>query len=144
MAMLIACGYDCGSTGADGSFGKNTLAALKAFQSANGLEVDGIYGPISKAALEKAYASRDTSPVFHPTIAIDAEQTIWSFLMDKINNAFGVAGLMGNLFAESALNPQNLQNNGNKALGMTDAEFTAAFDAGMYGEDTFIHEYPDL
>ena len=60
--------------------------------------------------------------------------------MEKINNAFGVAGLMGNLFAESALNSQNLQNNGNKALGITDAEFTAAFDAGLYGDDTFIHD----
>ena len=47
---------------------------------------------------------------------------------------------MGNLFAESALNPQNLQNNGNKALGITDAEFTAAFDAGLYGDDIFIHD----
>ena len=53
--MLIACGYSCGSAGADGIFGDNTLSAVKAFQKAAGVTVDGIYGPNTKAALEKAY-----------------------------------------------------------------------------------------
>ena len=34
---------------------------------------------------------------------------IWDFLLDRLGNPFGVAGLMGNLYAESALNPKNLQ-----------------------------------
>lgn len=59
--MLIACGYSCGSAGADGDFGNNTLAAVKAFQKDKGLTVDGIYGPVTKAALEKAYAERGTT-----------------------------------------------------------------------------------
>ena len=42
--LLIAKGYSCGKCGADGDFGSNTLKALKAFQKANGLEVDGICG----------------------------------------------------------------------------------------------------
>ena len=33
------------------------------------------------------------------------EEKIWNFLASKGLNAFGVAGLMGNLYAESALNP---------------------------------------
>lgn len=33
------------------------------------------------------------------------ENTIWSLLIDKIKNPFGVAGLMGNLMAESSMNP---------------------------------------
>ena len=75
-----------------------------------------------------------------PTTAESFEQTIWDTLFAAIGNAYGVAGLMGNLYAESALNPQNLQNNGNNKLGMTDAEFTAAFDSGKYTADTFIHD----
>ena len=59
--MLIACGFSCGSAGADGDFGNNTLAAVKAFQKDKGLTVDGIYGPVTKAALEKAYANRGTT-----------------------------------------------------------------------------------
>ena len=75
-----------------------------------------------------------------PTTAESREQTIWDTLFAAIGNAYGVAGLMGNLYAESSLNPQNLQNNGNNKLGMTDAEFTAAFDSGKYAADTFIHD----
>lgn len=60
------------------------------------------------------------------------EQKIWSFLMGKIGNAYGVAGLMGNLNAESALNPQNLQNSYERSLGMSDAQYTAAVDNGSY------------
>ena len=321
--MLIACGFSCGPEGADGDFGKNTLSAVIAFQNANGLDADGIYGPLTRAALEKAYGGAlDTAPApvtsggcnaakviavaaaeigykekksnsqlddktanagsgnytkyardfdqkypkwyngkkngyawcdmfvdwcfltafgyenalrllcqpeksagagctyslgyyrnkdqFHtsgpkpgdqvffgtsldnsthtgivekvtaqkvctiegntsnqvarrsyaltnsrilgygrpaydavtetaptPTLVVtpvtDPEKTIWDTLMGFIGNACGAAGLMGNLYAESALNPRNLQNNGNKALGMTDDEFTAAMDAGAYG-----------
>ena len=53
--MLIACGYNCGSSGADGDFGKKTLAALRKFQTDNKLVVDGIYGPKTKAKLELVY-----------------------------------------------------------------------------------------
>lgn len=45
------------------------------------------------------------------------EKRIWEFLWEHIGNAFGVAGLMGNLYAKSALNPQNLQNTYEKKLG---------------------------
>ena len=60
------------------------------------------------------------------------EKRIWDFLMERIGNAFGVAGLMGNLYAESALNPKNLQNTYEKKLGMTDESYTAAVDNGSY------------
>ena len=39
----------------------------------------------------------------------------------------------GNLYAESGLNPQNLQNSYEKKLGHTDASYTAAVDNGSYG-----------
>ena len=41
---LIAAGYDCGKAGADGVCGKNTVAAIKAYQKDKGLTVDGIAG----------------------------------------------------------------------------------------------------
>lgn len=52
---LIACGYSCGEAGADGDFGASTESAVKAFQRANMLVVDGEYGPASKTALEAIY-----------------------------------------------------------------------------------------
>lgn len=60
------------------------------------------------------------------------EEKIWNYLRGKGLSAYGVAGLMGNLYAESALNPQNLQNTYERKLGLTDKEYTAAVDAGSY------------
>lgn len=60
------------------------------------------------------------------------EEIIWSFLLGKIGNEYGVAGMMGNLYAESGLRPDNLQNAYEKRLGYTDASYTAAVDNGTY------------
>lgn len=49
--LLNALGHSCGSV--DGSFGPKTLAAVKAFQKAKGLEVDGSCGPKTWTALLK-------------------------------------------------------------------------------------------
>lgn len=66
------------------------------------------------------------------------ENTIWNYLIDKIGNPYGVAGLMGNLYVESGLRPDNLQNTYEKKLGMTDAQYTAAVDDGSY--TNFVHD----
>lgn len=59
-------------------------------------------------------------------------EKIWNFLISKGLNECGAAGLMGNLKAESALNPMNLQQTYERKLGHTDASYTAAVDAGTY------------
>ena len=68
-------------------------------------------------------------------------ETIWNFLKGKGLNNYAVAGIMGNLHAESALRPENLQNTFEKSLGMTDLEYTAAVDSGRYTRDEFIHDH---
>ena len=60
------------------------------------------------------------------------EQTIWTTLRAAGLTEAGTAGLMGNLKAESALIPTNLQNTYERKLGYTDATYTAAVDAGTY------------
>ena len=49
--LLIGKGYSCGKAGADGKFGTNTYNALKSYQKANKLTVDGICGTNSWANL---------------------------------------------------------------------------------------------
>ena len=71
----------------------------------------------------------DTSAV--NTSAADPK-VIWDYFKVKGLNDFGIAGLMGNLYAESGLKPTNLQNTYEKKLGYTDAEYTAAVDQGKY------------
>ena len=60
------------------------------------------------------------------------EEKIWNYLVAAGLSAHGAAGLMGNLYAESGLRPDNLQNSFEKKLGYTDAEYTAAVDSGKY------------
>jgi hypothetical protein len=60
------------------------------------------------------------------------ETIIWDFLRGKGLNEYAVAGLMGNLYAESGLRPNNLQNSFEQRLGLDDAEYTKAVDNGTY------------
>ena len=60
------------------------------------------------------------------------ERLIWEKLLAAGLTPAGAAGLMGNLKAESGLNPKNLQNSFEKKLGMSDADYTAAVDCGAY------------
>lgn len=57
---------------------------------------------------------------------------IWDFLKKEGFSDFGVAGLMGNLDAESALRPNNLQDTYSRSLGLSDAEYTAKVNNGTY------------
>lgn len=61
--MLIGCGFSCGSSGVDGSFGGDTEKALLAFQAFYGLEQDGKYGPVSKSKLVSAYNGKTAASV---------------------------------------------------------------------------------
>ena len=63
---------------------------------------------------------------------MNTEEKIWSFLKARGLNDAGTAGLMGNLYAESGLRPNNLQNSCEGKLGMADAEYTERVDSGSY------------
>lgn len=76
--ILMAMGYDIGSSGADGIFGEKTRKAVMEFQRSNGLGVDGIVGPMTWEKLEAATGSTapaDPEKRFTVTIKhLDAEQ----------------------------------------------------------------------
>lgn len=61
-----------------------------------------------------------------------SESAIWNYLKSQGLSDCGVAGLMGNLYAESGLNPRNLQNSYEKSLGYDDDSYTLAVDNGTY------------
>lgn len=60
--MLVKLGYDIGPCGIDGDYGKATMAAVTQFQKDHGLGADGICGPKTWAALDKAMADADGKP----------------------------------------------------------------------------------
>lgn len=63
------------------------------------------------------------------------ESTIWNFFKGKGLSDAGIAGIMGNFYAESAFNPTNLQNSYEKKYG-SDSEYTANVDAGKQSFDS--------
>lgn len=65
---LISLGYDCGKWGADGEFGSATAKAVRAFQQENDLNVDGIVGEKTKAALLKAIKDEAGEPAYQLVI----------------------------------------------------------------------------
>ena len=71
-AMLIAVGYPCGSSGADGDFGANTEKALRNYQKDHKLESDGCYGAKSKASLEALYKKAQAA-ISQPAITATTE-----------------------------------------------------------------------
>lgn len=60
------------------------------------------------------------------------KDTIWNFLFKQGLSAPAVFGLMGNIQAESAFIPNNLQDSYEKRLGFNNETYTAAVDSGAY------------
>ncbi|MCM1220533.1 MAG: phage tail tip lysozyme [Lachnospiraceae bacterium] len=100
---------------------------------------DDMYGDmpeiISKVNTVLSGGTVITTPVVTPSgedPAYAPKEVIWKYLSSKGLNDFAVAGIMGNLYAESGLQPNNLQNSYEKKLGHTDESYTKAVDNGTY------------
>ena len=67
--MLAKLGYDIGPCGIDGDFGRATEKAVREFQGDHQLVVDGVVGPMTWDALDKAVAQLDPEvPVTYSVI----------------------------------------------------------------------------
>ena len=110
---------------------------------------DWLYSRLGKFANEvnKRLNSQVATPklvVENPKTGIDIPNEddrakfIWDYFSKKGLNDYAIAGLMGNLYAESALRSNNLQNSFEKKLGMTDKGYTKAVNDGSY--KNFIHD----
>ena len=73
-------------------------------------------------------------------VGASTEEKIWNFLLKEIKNEYGVAGLMGNLRAESSFKSSNLQGAYEKKLSHTDESYTMAVDNGQYTKDQFVYD----
>jgi len=69
-------------------------------------------------------------------------QQIWDGLMVEINNEFGVAGLMGNLQAESGLIPYRLQGDFSNNY-TTSIAYTSNVDNNIVSEYDFVNNGPN-
>ena len=97
---LNAKGYNAGSV--DGIFGKNTRAAVIAFQNANGLAADGIVGKLTwaklydtTAALPAASTAAGTQPMVYRGSRGDAVRKLQELLNKKGFDCGAVDGIFG-------------------------------------------------
>lgn len=90
------------------------------------------------AAILVADAPVTETPVSGTVSTLDDAKAIWDRLYAAIQNPYGVAGVMGNMLAESSLRSDNLQNTYEKSLGLSDGQYTAAVDNGSY--TNFVHD----
>ena len=111
-------------------------------------------GDVAKKVTENLskYANNDTNGVtsdFTPTAKdtsdvkvspIQNDAFIWQFFKAKGFNDYAIAGLMGNLKAESNLRPDNLQNSFEGRLG-SDAEYVKKVDNGTYSKSKFANDH---
>jgi len=67
-------------------------------------------------------------------------EKIWNFLKFKGFDDHSCAGILGNLDAESSLNPKNLQDSCQVRLGLNDEEYTALVDSGVYTRTQFAYD----
>lgn len=88
---LIRLGYDCGRWGADGDFGDGTELAVKAFQRDYGLDDDGIVGPRTRAAMEKALVKLEMPAAKPRLVEIVGGRCYVRALPDKTARKLGVA-----------------------------------------------------
>lgn len=85
-------GYDLGKAGVDGILGPITEKAVKAFQEANGILADGIVGPDTLKALEKA-----GTKIVDTTKNVEELTASWGDLVDVVTQKSGRELLLSSL-----------------------------------------------
>ena len=71
-------------------------------------------------------------------ISINEEKAIWNLLMKSINNPYGVAAVMGNLKAESGMDPTNMT--GSNAKKWTSEKYINDINSGALSKYDFSHD----
>lgn len=74
-------------------------------------------------------------------MAHEYAERIWDYFVEKIGNEYGVAGLMGNLQAESGLIPYRVQGDFSDGYEYS-VNYTAMVDAGLITEEEFVYAGP--
>lgn len=99
--------------------------------------------PVVKPPVPAPAVPETTKPSLNTSsslVGASTEEKIWNFLLKEIKNEYGVAGLMGNLRAESSFKSSNLQGAYEKKLNHTDESYTLAVDNGQYTKDQFVYD----
>lgn len=71
---------------------------------------------------------------------IQDDKFVWNWLRNAGFSEIATAGIMGNMYAESGVRSNNLQNSYEKSLHMSDEVYTSKVDSGEYSSESFIND----
>lgn len=132
----------------DANMDEVTLKEIRQIQSDIVERLDRIeklvseYGQVENLQVPKGKAGRKKCKMYYENRLIHDSDLLhlrkeMDLTVSEINNPIGVCGLMGNLYAESGMNPLNLQNSFEKKFSLTDEEYTDAVDDNLLD---FVHD----
>ena len=97
-----------------------------------GKNMDTVRSDVKKLLQGRGDTPQDAAEPKGTISTAEDAKAIWDRLFAFIGNPYGVAGVMGNMQAESNLRSNNLQNTYEKSLGLSDEAYTKAVDDGSY------------
>ena len=112
-------------------FGSDAIndAWQNAIQTTNSVQTPRYLG--SNTAGYNSGSISSGSPITLDDVSLPAEaQYIKDYLTRAIGNEKGALGLLGNLYAESGLRSNNLQDTANTSLGLSDEQYTSLVNGG--------------
>ena len=138
---LISHGFSVGSSGADGLYGDGTFNAVKAFQAAQGLSVDGLAGNNTKAKLfghETTQEPHSSSGVKTYSLARDGDNSLSPHF--KVREFRCQDGTDLILIADGLINVlEKIRNHFGKALIITSAYRTPSHNQKVGGAENSQH-----
>lgn len=84
--------------------------------------------------------SETTAAAYAPYVGDDAEKIIWKTLYNSIRNAYGVAGVMGNMRAESGLVPYRMEGDIGDSNYNKSKQYTNRVNTGKISRYEFEHD----
>lgn len=88
-----------------------------------------------------AFEPKEMSTVDPTIYGNTVEAKLWFALCEKGYSPIAVAGVMGNIYAESGFKTNNLENSYESKLGYTDETYTKAINDGLYTREQFISDH---
>lgn len=112
-------------------FGKVLVKDLKDVQ------VEQIRRPDYENQLKKEKEEIEENVLLGSTV----EEQCWNYFTINLGMSdVAAAGAMGNIYCESGFNSGNLEGWVNRDLGVSDEQFTAACDTGVYTKEQFLYD----
>ena len=114
----------------------NTQSIVNVFKYLAYLYTGHDYGVTSADDITYIFNLRNRTGLYGGTI----EEKVWFALKNEGFSEVATAAVMGNLYAESGIKTNNLENSKESKLGYSDETYTQAINSGTYTKEQFMND----